>query len=632
MAKKVVKPTNSAQAAPQPLFDFPLRAKYIFLAIIGLIFYGNTLLNEYALDDSGVILGNAYVQKGIGGIFQIMGHDAYASYLEQLHAAQNFVGGRYRPLSIVFFAIEQSIFGNSSVVRHFVNIAFYLATILLVFYFLSNFLLKKIPRGEDCALIAATLFAIHPIHTEVVANVKSFDEILSLFFILLTLIFSLEFINQKKNKFLYIAAGSFFLALLSKEYAITLVVLLPMLFYLYPAENKKSIMSYSIPYFITAFVYLILRISVVGIPHSNGAVKYINNQLRMDPYYLATPIQKFATEWYALGKYLFMLFIPYPLSSDYSYNQIPYHNFADITVWLSIFALGAIAYWGYKLLKRKDIMAFPVFFFLIMLIPVSNFFINLGAVYGERFDYHASLGFVVVIAFLALRYTKKMPLPSRRSSLTGAMVAIGLVCAWVTIGRNADWKNDNTLFMHDVRVVPNSEFADCNASVGYINLSLEKGYESRKTNMLDSAVMFCRRAINMDASFPDPFINVGLAYYYLSNLDSAKYFWDIVQQGLYPNHPKVLFYQSLLARTYLNEAKAVSGNNHYIFIREVRKGIYEDSTYADLWYNLGGAYYTIGRFDSARYAWTKTLQLKHDTGVIANEAKSGLNALAGMGK
>src|ERR1700679_1813986 len=85
----------------------------------------------------------------------------------------------------------------------------------------------------------------------------------------------------------------------------SLIFLLPMLFYLYPMENKKSTISYSLPYFATAFVYIILRFASVGIPHSNAGVKYINNQLRMDPYYLATPIQKFATEWYALGKYIF---------------------------------------------------------------------------------------------------------------------------------------------------------------------------------------------------------------------------------------------------------------------------------------------------------------------------------------
>lgn len=627
MAKKNIKPVNPPTAAIQQLFDFPSRAKYSILILIGLVFYGNTLLNQYALDDNGVILGNAYVQKGIGGIYDIMTNDAYSSYLQQMHSSQSFTGGRYRPLSIVVFAIEQSLFGDSALVRHFVNILFFIATIIAIYYFLSNFLLKKIPRGEDCAFLAALLFAIHPIHTEVVANIKSFDEILSLFLILLTFIFSLEYIKLKKTKFLYFAMGSFFCSLLSKEYAITLLILLPMLFYLYPTENKKSVISYSTPYFITAFVYILLRFKSVGIPHSDSTVRYLNNQLRMDPYYLATPIHKFATEWYALGKYLFMLILPYPLASDYSYNQIPYKSFSDITAILSLIAYIGIAYWGFKLLKKKDVLAFPLFFFLLMLVPVSNFFINVGAVYAERFDYHASLGFVIVLSYFIFRLTRKVTFPARKKAITGALASIMLVCAFETIARNSDWKNDNILFMHDVNVVPNSEFADCNASVGYINLSMEKENESRKIHMLDTAIMLCRRAINLDKKFPDPFINAGLAYYYLSNLDSAKYFWDIIQNGLYPNHPKVKFYQPLLAKSYLNEARVVGANNPSLAIREIKKGISEDSTIAELWYNLGGAYFSIHQYDSARYAWIRTIQLQPDSS-IANSTRSGLKALS----
>ena len=626
MAKKKIKPLNLAPAVVQQLFNFPLRTKYSILAIIGLVFYGNTLFNQFALDDNGVILGNGYVQKGVSGIYDIMTNDAYSSYLQQMHASQNFTGGRYRPLSIVFFAIEQTFFGNSPFVMHFVNILFFIATIIAIFYFLSNFLLKKVPRGEDCAFLAAILFAIHPLHTEVVANIKSFDEILSLFFILLTFIFSLEYTKQNEKKYLYLAIGGFFLALLSKEYAITLIVLIPMLFYLYPAENKKSIISSSIPYFITAFVYLLLRLKVVGLPHSDSTVRYLNNQIRMDPYFLASPMHKFATEWYALGKYIFMLFVPYPLAADYSYNQIPYKSFSNITVILSVLAIIGLTYWGFKLLMKKDVIAFPVFFFLLMLVPISNFFINVGAVYGERFDYHASLGFVVVISYLVFRLTRKISFSIRKNAITGALAGLILVCAFETIARNRDWKNDTILFIHDVKVVPNSEFADCNAAIGYINLSQEAGNESRKTQMLDTAVMLCRRAINLDKTFPDPFINAGLSYYYLSNLDSAKYFWDIIQNGLYPNHPKVKFYQPLLAKSYLNEAKAVGANNPSIAIREIKKGISEDSTIAELWYNLGGAYFSIHRYDSARNAWIRTLQLKPDTD-IARSTRNGLSAL-----
>lgn len=271
-------------------------------------------------------------------------------------------------------------------------------------------------------------------------------------------------------------------------------------------------------------------------------------------------------------------------------------------------------------------MALAIFFFLLTLVPISNFLINVGAVYGERFDYHASLGFVIIMAWLGIRLTRKIEFTKRKMAIIGVMGTLAIVCAYETITRNTDWYNDNTLFMHDVKVVPNSEFADCDASVGYINLSMDRANASRKTHMLDTAVMLCKRAIALDPSFPDPFINAGMAYYFLSNLDSAKYYFDIVQSRLYPNHPKVKIFQPLLARAYFNKAGMVGANNPMIALTEMRKGISEDSTNAELWYNIGVAYANTQRFDSARYAWLKTLQLNPDTG-IAKNAQGALNSL-----
>lgn len=630
MAKKNIKPViPAAPTKPlQPVFNFPAQTKYIILAIVGLIFYGNTLMNDYALDDNGVILGNTYVQNGISGIGKIMTNDAYSSFLIQMHASQNFTGGRYRPLSIVIFAIEHTLFGESrensiAWLRHLMNILFYIATLGAIFYFLSNFLLKKLPRGEDMAFMATVLFAIHPMHTEVTANIKSFDEILSLFFILLTFIFGLKYLEEGKTGQLVWGLVSFFLSLLAKEYAITLLVLIPLLFYLYPFNKKVSPIMASLPYFAVAFFYIILRFASVGIPKSDSTVRLLNNQLRMDPYFLATHIQRFATEWYALGKYLFMLFVPYPLSCDYSYNQIPYHNFSNITVLLSLLAYIGIAYLGFKLLMKKDILAFPVFFYLLMLFPISNFFISVGAVFGERFDYHASLGFAIVVTYYIFRYTKNISLATRKIILPAGLGIIALACAAETIARNGDWKNDTILFVHDVKVVPNSEFADCNAAVGYINMAMDKGNEKRKTELLDTAIMFCKRAIAMDKGFPDPFVNAGQAYYFESNLDSAKRYWDIIQNGLYPNHPIVKRYLPALAKSFMLKGVAEGQSNPSLGITDMKNGLTEDSTNWEIWYNLGGAYYSIHKFDSAKYAWVRSLAIKRDS----NASADGLRAL-----
>ena len=79
----------------------------IILALIGFIFYGTSIYNEYALDDGIIIHQNDYVIKGMKGIKEIMTKDAYDSFYRRMNATDQLAGGRYRPLSVISFAIEQ---------------------------------------------------------------------------------------------------------------------------------------------------------------------------------------------------------------------------------------------------------------------------------------------------------------------------------------------------------------------------------------------------------------------------------------------------------------------------------------------------------------------------------------------
>src|SRR5690348_7563981 len=112
---------------PTPsLFGISFKVKFIILMVVGFLFYANSIPNQFALDDGIVIIKNDYVQDGFKGIGKILSTDAYDSYYKHMHASQMLAGGRYRPLSIVVFAIEHQFFGESWPVRHFINVLFYL--------------------------------------------------------------------------------------------------------------------------------------------------------------------------------------------------------------------------------------------------------------------------------------------------------------------------------------------------------------------------------------------------------------------------------------------------------------------------------------------------------------------------
>lgn len=473
---------------PLSLYDFNVQA--VIVALLAFIFYINTYSNEFAHDDGIVMIKNEYVQEGFAGLKAIFTKDAYDSYYRQLNTVNQLSGGRYRPLSIATFAIEQQFFGaipeekidsflkqslsygirgpaeqklvQQMHIRHFLNVLWYMACAVVLLYFLRYIIFKDNPI---MALLAAVIFTIHPLHTEVVANVKSRDEIMSLLFMCLTFIFAFKFeetdIKYFRNKMLFLIGAmiSFFFAFLSKEYAITIVILLPLSFYLFKDYSIVHSLKASLPYLLVVIVYLFIRIKIAiitsGIDTSDMTLKeiidtlqatgkYADKEVLNNPYFYATPIQKLATEIATSLNYLKLLIFPTPLSADYSYNSIPYKDFGNWQVWLSIIIhltiIGAAIYFAY-FRKNYKILAFAFAFYMLHLLLINNVIFNIGATMGERLIFHSSVGFAIVIAYLLYKgYEKIRPVKNAQIVLGTVMGIMILLCGYKTISRNADRK------------------------------------------------------------------------------------------------------------------------------------------------------------------------------------------------
>lgn len=630
----------------KPVFNFSFKVKCIILLTLGLIFYADSINNEYALDDGIVITQNEFVQQGFGGIGGIMTHDAYYSYYHQMNANQMLAGGRYRPLSIVVFAIEHSVFGEDvdhqkpedmrriASLRHAVSILAYLACIFVVFFFLHKYLLSNVQKGEDISFLAALLFAIHPMHTEVVSNVKSLDEMMSLILILLTFIFALRYAeaekSEKKGTDLYLASLFFLLALLAKEYALMLIFLLPLLFYTVAKKEPLQAITGTLPYIGVFILYLAIRIKSVGVPHNVPSDEILNN-----PYMLAKGSQKLASEIFVLGKYLFMLFVPYPLSADYSYNQLPYRSFADPMVWLCIVIYGLVVYWGFKLLVKQRILAFPIFFYLANLFMVSNLLIDIGATMGERLSFHSSLGLVVLLSYGVFRSPS---FNGKKIIVIAATVAVVILCGVECITRNPQWKNDVTLFTHDVNIVPNSVMANGNAGARYVDLYEQvkdtgKAGRDLRAEYLNKSIQYLQKSISMHPTYTNSYLNLGIVYYKLHLPDSADKYWGIAKR-LYPDHPSLKKYYPLLGQSYMDKAEMLHQQGKIPeALVSLKKGLQADNNNPDIWYNLGGAYFTLKQWDSARYAWNATnalLQAKKDTALTHRLGPITLKGLSNL--
>lgn len=618
------KPVPISLKLPRDVAGFQLQA--IILILIGFIFYFNSFTNEYALDDGIVIQKNEYVQEGFRGIKKILKTDAYDSFYKQMNAKQQLSGGRYRPLSIVTFAIEQQLFGDKkhpyptelSSLRHVVNVLFYILSVVLLLYFLREYIFENNPFA---AFVIAMLFLIHPIHTEVVANVKSRDEIMSFMFIILTFIYSFRYWEDRQKKHLFLGLLFYFFALLSKEYAVTLIVLIPMLWYIKKSTDIQKIIVSWLPFLAVAVVYIAIRYSVVG----KGAT-FENPDVLNNPFKFATPDQRLATKIEILNHYLRLLLYPNPLSSDYSYNTIPYTDFSDIKVSIAIAIHLFLIVAAIFLFIRRNIIAFAIAFYMIHLFLVSNLKFEIGATMGERLIYHSSFGFCIVVGIFVTWLLQKIK-EKTTSNVAGAVLAIIVVgwCALTTNARNAEWKNDITLFIADAEKVPNSALVNGNAGKSYIDLSELPENKKEEKELIEKAIYYLSRSVSIHKQYVNGYLNLGVAYFKLENYDKAKECWDRAGE-IYPNNPFLKRNRELLGTTYYNEAMRFGKKHPLEAIHSLEKATEIVPNNADYWYNLGGASFEVQDYKKAKNAWIKTLELKPDY----KDAKVGLIAIERM--
>ncbi|MCS7086888.1 MAG: hypothetical protein NZ534_12520, partial [Bacteroidia bacterium] len=359
--------------------------------------------------------------------------------------------GYYRPLSLVTFAVEWQFFKGNAHVGHLINVLLFALTVALIYNVLDIHVFKN--RALSAA--AALIFALHPIHTEVVANIKSRDEILALLFSLLALKCLFLCVENKKPAYAYWTGGAYFLGLISKESAVTMLGVFPLALWLFaavpgrkgakPAAPSLKIVGRSlIPAAVAAAVFLVVRFVV-----TKGGLTNPSDDLLLNRFADSDWNQKYATLGVILLKYLRLVFFPHPLSWDYSYAEIPFYTFNDALPWLGYGAYGALLGAGLWALKRKNAWAFPPLYFLLTLSLASGLFVDIGGFVGERFLYAPSLGWCMAAAMVFF-------FPGKPAVAWTLCAALCVPFAVKTVHRNAQWKDSETLFMADLDSAPGS--------------------------------------------------------------------------------------------------------------------------------------------------------------------------------
>ena len=627
----------------------------LFLVIISVLIYIQTVSYEYTMDDAIVITDNMFTNQGVKGIPGIFKFDTFYGYFKESGNAQLVSGGRYRPFTLAMFAVEKSLFGSNPFFGHLINVLLFAFTNIFLFRILKKlFVLKLIQRnGFSIAFITVLLFATHPIHSEVVANIKGRDEIMSLLGCLLGLWFGLKWVDSRKAGFLILGLLSYFAALLSKENAVALLVIFPAALYVFKEKDFRQSIFKVIPFVVVFLIFFLIRFLVLKGTGFSGTLsgELLNNPFlkwengKVIPYSFS---EKFASVFYCLGMYLKLLIFPHPLTHDYYPRQIPILQLTNIWVIISIISNLFLFGWTIWLVLKRKILGFAGLIYFIPLVIISNLFFPIGTNMGERFVYISSLGFCIAVAFLI----NQLFINKKDSKFPVYLtILIAFLFSIKTIARNPAWKSNLILFETDIET--STQSAKLNNSIGseYVKIGGNSTDQNEKITYIKKGIQYLEKAIAIHPHLLNAYLNLGNAEVYMDKPElSINYYYKalaldssfkdarnniaiafrlIGRQAGEIEHDVEKSYQNLIKSYYFNpndiETSRLLGivygikGEHNLSIEYLTKVLNTDIDNPEANYNLGLAYKTSGNIELGNKYIERAIQL--NPGLIQNLKK-----------
>jgi tetratricopeptide (TPR) repeat protein len=417
------------------------------LILLAVVCYGNTLFNGFVYDDEQQILQNPYVKSW--------------HYLPQIFSTTvwSFVGAAgttnyYRPLMTFTFLALWQIFKDLPFGFHLFNVTLNAAVVVLVF--VAG---RQLFRDRRVAWLAAALFAIHPVHTEVVDWIAAVPELEVTLFVLLTFWLFTE-LQRGSWKFHLATVMSFALALLCKEPALMFAPLaIAFEHFVRPGNRNTSLVAkitrYA-PLGLVAAAYLLLRVALFG--------------------KLAPVLQHPKVTWpeavYSgsalVAGYTKYLFWPAPLSAFHVFH--PSAGPWQLPVVLGIFVVLSACMLILYLSKRAPEAAFCIFWMAITIAPVLNARWMATNVFAERYLYLPSVGFCWLVAWCAVRlwdHDSSSYAAWPRRLLVAAAVVIALLSVSSVMRRNRIWRDDMSLYSRTLQTNPDAAIIRSNLAGMY---------------------------------------------------------------------------------------------------------------------------------------------------------------------
>ncbi|HMQ14985.1 MAG TPA: hypothetical protein PKC49_03340 [Phycisphaerae bacterium] len=369
----------------------------------------------------------------------------------------------YRPLTLFTFALNYAVDALNPLGYHAVNVALHVLCTWLTWR-----LALRVLRAREAAVIAALLFAVHPVHCVAVANVVGRAELLAAAFILAGLLLLTRRAGPPGLASAASAAGAFLLATLSKETAVCYpLVALIVLHHLYGAQRPGWRWWLTRTAVLSAPLLLYFPLRYVAL--EGRLVRDEDLAALFNPLFQADAWGRLVGPLTILGHYARLLLLPSKLSADYGMGVISptlsFDPWSLAMTGLGVLAAAALltALLGYGRPRGSAWreLAMLTAMLLASYALISNTVLLIGVSLAERLMYWPSVPALLLIASLIVEWWRRActgagPLAHRAGLLRVAgLLLLGALCVR-TITRNAAWADDATLFSTDLAEWPNN--------------------------------------------------------------------------------------------------------------------------------------------------------------------------------
>jgi tetratricopeptide (TPR) repeat protein len=463
---------------------------YFGIFILAVLLYSNTFSHEYAYDDAIVITQNDRVQQGIDGI---------PSLFKNIKGAETQYRYGYRPITLTSFALDSEWFLLEPGPSHIINTLWYGLLCSLIFYFL-HLLFPKNTRWTNLAI--TLIFVVHPLHTEVVANIKSRDEILMMFFGISSAIFFLKYLIVTKHRWIWSLATilAVLLSFLSRENGLVFGGIILLISFLKYTKQQNSLKD---AFWIPAVIILILISVRLG---SYSDFIFTDNTLTLSKQgtfleegFLGNPITDLSSvfdilpnTFFILLRYLSLLAYPHPLVHDYGFGYSYLVGWNNLWVWTSVLIHLGIVYYIVKTYKKWGLIQIGMLFYFITIALFLHIVRVTPDYMAERYLFVPSLGFAMIVIgctnklihWLQKRLTKRNIFILNTVTTILFVILLTISCT-LTRNRNMAWKNNATLFKADSKALTNS--ARFNYNYG---LEIYQANPNTKSQTVQDSILF----------------------------------------------------------------------------------------------------------------------------------------------